>query len=66
MSASETFMRWRYRLVPDHVVGEILSKNWIDNAIPMIFLGFAVALLVSRFVKVILSSRESKPRSPML
>lgn len=38
MSASETYWRWRTRLVPDHVVGEILSKNWIDNAIPFLFL----------------------------
>ena len=44
MSASETITRWRYRLIPDHVVGEILSKNWIDNAIPIIFLGIAVAI----------------------
>ena len=38
MSASELYARWRYRLVPDHVVGEILSKPWIDNAIPFIIL----------------------------
>src|SRR6185295_9517997 len=30
--------RWRYRLIPDHVLGEILSKNWIDNAIPAFIL----------------------------
>ncbi|MGE0503549.1 MAG: ABC transporter permease [Rhizobiaceae bacterium] len=38
MRASEVYARWRTRLVPDHVVGEILSKNWIDNAIPVAFL----------------------------
>ena len=32
MSASETYARWRYRLIPDHVVGEVLAKSWIDNA----------------------------------
>jgi len=37
-------MRWRYRLVPDHLVGEILAKNWIDNAIPTIFLIIAVSV----------------------
>ncbi|WP_158814767.1 SMP-30/gluconolactonase/LRE family protein [Methylocapsa sp. S129] len=37
---SEFLTRWRYRLVPDHVLGEILSKTWIDNAIP-----FAILLL---------------------
>ena len=38
MSTSEIYARWRYRLIPDHVLGEILSKNWIDNAIPFVFL----------------------------
>ena len=36
MSASEAYTRWRYRLIPDHVVGELLAKSWIDNAIPVI------------------------------
>ncbi|WP_107989985.1 ABC transporter permease [Breoghania corrubedonensis] len=31
----------RYRYFPDHVVGEMLSKNWIDNAIP-----FAIMVVV--------------------
>lgn len=44
MSASQTVARWRYKYVPDHVVGEILSKNWIDNAVP--FLALAVVLAV--------------------
>ena len=26
--------RWRYRFIPDHVIGEILTKRWIDSAIP--------------------------------
>ena len=38
MSMSETYVRWRYRLMPDHIVGEILSKDWIDNAIPVLML----------------------------
>ncbi len=42
MIASETLARWRYRLVPDHLLGEILSKNWIDNAIPVAFLLLAI------------------------
>lgn len=37
-AASEVYDRWRYRLLPDHVIGEILTKNWIDNAIPFAFL----------------------------
>jgi ribose transport system permease protein len=43
MSISETYVRWRYRLIPDHVVGELLSKDWIDNAIPVLILAIVVA-----------------------
>jgi ribose transport system permease protein len=38
MKLSETYARWRYRLIPDHVLGELLSKNWVDNIIPATFL----------------------------
>ena len=34
---------WRYRLIPDHILGEILSKRWIDNAIPVFVLIVVVA-----------------------
>jgi ribose transport system permease protein len=44
MSISETYVRWRYRLVPDHIVGEVLSKNWIDNAIPVAILALVIVL----------------------
>jgi len=47
MSTSEVYARWRNRLIPDHVLGEILSKNWIDNAIPFVFLIAAVVLFGS-------------------
>src|ERR1700712_621885 len=43
MSVSEVYVRWRYRLIPDHVVGEILAKPWIDNAIPVMI--FVAALV---------------------
>lgn len=33
-----TLTRLRYRYVPDHVLGEILAKTWIDNAIPVAIL----------------------------
>ena len=42
--ASDVFTRWRYKLVPDKIVGEVLSKNWVDNAIPFLFL--LIALVV--------------------
>jgi ribose transport system permease protein len=38
MSLSETYVRLRYRVIPDHLVGELLSKNWIDNVIPALML----------------------------
>ncbi len=47
MSVRETYARWRYRLVPDHIVGEILSKSWIDNAIPILILAIVVVLFSS-------------------
>ncbi|XAT60648.1 ABC transporter permease [Rhodobacteraceae bacterium Araon29] len=34
----ETVRRWRYKLIPDHVIGEILTKRWTDNAIPFVTL----------------------------
>ncbi len=43
MSLAETVTYWRYRLIPDHVVGEILAKRWIDNAIPFFVLVVVVA-----------------------
>ena len=39
----ETYVRWRYRLIPDHIVGELLSKEWIDNVIPVLMLVSVVA-----------------------
>src|SRR5664280_2717047 len=44
MPNSDVLSRWRYRWFPDHVVGEILSKNWIDTAIPALFLLLVVAV----------------------
>ena len=40
----ETYVKWRYRLVPDYVLGEILSKEWIDNIIPVLTLAAVAAL----------------------
>ena len=38
MPSRETLQRWRYNLIPDHIIGEILSKRWADNAIPFLAL----------------------------
>lgn len=43
-AASEAYSRWRYRLLPDHVIGELLAKSWIDNAIPVLMLAVVVGV----------------------
>jgi ribose transport system permease protein len=49
MSSREELQRWRYNLIPDHLIGEILSKRWADNAIPFLAMvatvvGFGLAI----------------------
>jgi ribose transport system permease protein len=49
MSTRETLQRWRYDFIPDHLIGEILSKRWADNAIPFLAMvltvvGFGTAI----------------------
>ncbi|RFB88732.1 ABC transporter permease [Rhizobium leguminosarum bv. trifolii] len=43
MSLRERLQSWRYNLIPDHLVGEILTKRWTDNAIPFLALIITVA-----------------------
>ncbi len=43
MAQSDKLIRLRYRLLPDHLIGELLSKRWIDNAIPFIALIAVIA-----------------------
>ncbi|MGP2490258.1 ABC transporter permease [Mesorhizobium sp. PUT5] len=47
MAFSDSVVRWRYRLVPDHLLGEILTKRWVDNAIPLLILAAVVAVFGS-------------------
>lgn len=47
MTLSDSLVRWRYRLVPDHLLGEILSKRWVDNAIPLLILFCVIAVFGS-------------------
>ena len=44
MSLSDTYSYWRYRLIPDHILGELLAKRWIDNAIPLLIMVFVLAV----------------------
>jgi len=48
MSIADSLIRVRYRYFPDHVVGEILSKRWVDNAIAL----FALIMVVFVFAVV--------------
>src|SRR5882757_3795390 len=43
MSTVEQLVRLRYRYLPDHLIGEVLSKRWADNAVPVIALVIAFA-----------------------
>jgi ribose transport system permease protein len=43
MRTRETLQRWRYNFIPDHLIGEILSKRWADNAIPFLAMVVTVA-----------------------
>jgi len=45
MNPREHYRKWRYRLVPDHVLGEILAKDWIDTAIPVVILALTLTVL---------------------
>ena len=47
MVSTDFLVRWRYRLVPDHLLGEILAKRWIDNLIPFVFLLMTVGIFGS-------------------
>lgn len=44
MTKAGVFTKLRYRFVPDHVIGEILSKKWVDNTIPFLVLITVVAV----------------------
>lgn len=44
---ARTFERLRYRLVPDHLLGEVLAKPWTETAIPVAVLIAVMAVLSS-------------------
>ncbi|HVT50382.1 MAG TPA: hypothetical protein VHE77_02365, partial [Dongiaceae bacterium] len=47
MTLRERALRLRYNYIPDHLIGEILTKRWTDNAIPFIAMVVVVALFGS-------------------
>jgi ribose transport system permease protein len=44
MTLREQVSRLRYNYIPDHLIGEILTKRWTDNAIPFLALVVTVAV----------------------
>lgn len=47
MASSDTIAYLRSRYLPDHLIGEILSKRWVDNAIPFSALVLTIVILGS-------------------
>ena len=46
-SLSDRLVRFRHRWIPTHMIGEVLSKNWIDNVVPAVILVLIVAVFGS-------------------
>ena len=63
MALYERFLKWRYRLIPDHLLGELLAKRWIENAIPVLSLLIAIAVFHSQipnFLSVSMATDTSR------
>jgi ribose transport system permease protein len=43
MTFRERLKVWRYNVLPFHIIGEVLTKRWTDNAIPFVTLIVTVA-----------------------
>lgn len=41
---TDKLTKLRYKILPDHIIGEVLSKNWIDNLAPFLFLILTIAI----------------------
>ena len=55
MTIGDWAARLRYRYVPDHVVGEVLGRRWMDNVIPvalLIALTVYLATAIPNFLSV--------------
>ena len=63
MALYESFLKWRYRLIPDHLLGELLAKRWIENAIPVLSLLIALAVfqsVIPNFLSVSMATDTSR------
>ena len=60
---SDTLTRWRYTYWPDHELGEILSKRWMETAIPVVVLllvAFSLAQVIPNFLSAASLSDTSR------
>lgn len=44
---SDRLVRFRHRWIPTHVIGELLSKSWIDNVVPAAILVLIIVIFGS-------------------
>lgn len=44
----KTITKWRYRFWPDHVLGELLQKQWMETAVPLIVLILTIVFFSSQ------------------
>ncbi|MGS0753577.1 ABC transporter permease [Roseateles sp. GG27B] len=52
-SLADRLTRWRYTYWPDHALGEILAKRWMETAIPvtvLLLVAFALAQAIPNFL----------------
>lgn len=47
MESSGEFNRLRYKYWPDRAIGELLSKNWMETAVPLLVLVLVIAVFSS-------------------
>lgn len=47
MESSDAFNRVRYKYWPDRAIGELLSKNWMETAVPLLVLVLVIAVFTS-------------------
>ena len=60
---SDTLTRWRYTYWPDHALCEILSKRWMETAIPVVVLllvAFSLAQVIPNFLSAASLSDTSR------
>jgi ribose transport system permease protein len=55
MTIGDWAVRLRYRYVPDHIVGEVLGRRWMDNVIPvtlLVALAIYLTTAIPNFVSI--------------